>query len=237
MALLSQLHDGGFIAFKSDVYRSTLGGFQESDEQALKSSFDDLVRDRFMGDGGTYRYRRFSRFTLSLVEGQASLSPRDGNSICQALEDNRLNGGRIREFEPLRSLVAENTLLRSIMEQDASLALEYEPEFGRRETIVGVHQIRTLAELDQVGLPTPEGIHRDAERLTFQHFVGRHNASGGAFFAYDQQKRPIYSWQQEDFLDSVLFTGTTWHSADPLVLESGKRHGHRDVFLIDFDFA
>lgn len=238
MSILISLSESGFFPLKALDYRAALSPFEDSDEKALKSSFETLVQDSFMGDGGTYRFRRFSRFTLVLrADGKVSYTPRAGRAICQDIRDNQLNGGVVREFAPLEAELEQNRLLQAVMLRDCELALEIEPEFASRETIVGVHQIRTVTGLGELGLPTPEGVHRDAERLTFQHFVDRHNAEGGAFSAYDEDKNPVYSWLQEDFLDSIVFTGSTWHSASPLTPKCAQCGGYRDVFLIDFDFA
>jgi hypothetical protein len=100
---------------------------------------------------------------------------------------------------------------------------------------VGVHQVRIVARGQSTGLPTPEGIHRDRERFTFQHFMARHNVVGGEFRAYDQQKTLCFAWLQEDCLDTVMFEGTTWHSATPIAARDPHGEGYRDIFLIDFD--
>lgn len=194
----------------------------------LRASFADLVQDRFMGDGGSYRKRRFRRFRLD--PGRGALSPIEGTSIHQTLEDNPLNGGRTRTFESLRQEVMDNAFLKALIWFDFGQI----PAARERSWTVGVHQVRIEAREGALGKPTPEGIHLDSEAFTVQHLMARHNVGGGEFRAYDGQKKPVFSWLQTEPLDSVFFLGTTYHSAGAVHVEDGC-FGYRDIFLIDFD--
>ncbi len=195
---------------------------------ALRGSFEGLVQDRFMGDGGCYRKRRFNRFLLDPQGEQLSLL--EGTSIHQSIEDNSLNGGRTRTFEPLLPEVLENPFLQSLIRFDfRQLTAPVD-----RPWVVGVHQVRIEARPGSEGRPTPEGIHLDSEAYTVQHLLARQNVEGGEFRAYDQRKKPVFSWLQTEPMDSIFFVGTTYHSASPIQVERGD-FGYRDIFLIDFD--
>ena len=199
-------------------------------------SFSDLQADQHMGDGGTYRFRAYSRFKLD-ARGTAShsrLAPLEGNSIFQELEDNSVNGGVLRTYEPLSQGIAESNFLKRLIAVDYAHVHNCDPDMRDRLLVVGVHQVRIVARGQSVGLPSPEGIHRDRERFTFQHFMARQNASGGEFRAYDADKMLSFAWLQEDCLDTVMFEGTTWHSATPITAAPGVE-GYRDIFLVDFD--
>jgi hypothetical protein len=54
-------------------------------------SWNDLKLDGYMGDGGTYRLRRFSEFHLEQPTGTLQLLSH--RPYRQSREDNRLNGG------------------------------------------------------------------------------------------------------------------------------------------------
>lgn len=221
----------GLVAFPAAVVRDRVRGTAE-EEKRLEQSFSHLVLDEQMGDGGRYRYRRFSRFRL---EKDLRLTPLNENSIHQSLEDNPLNGGVTRTFEPLQPEVLQSPMLRSLLMHDLQVVKSVAPEIFHHRVMVGVHQVRIVAAPSQVGQPTPEGIHRDAELFTFQHLWNRHGVTGGEFLAYDQSQKESFRWLQTDRLDSVLFRGTTWHSASPIQCEPGLDSGYRDIFLIDFD--
>lgn len=195
--------------------------------QQLKRAWNDLPADRHMADGGRYRFRRYSRFRLD--RAGRSLEPLEGNSIFQSRADNPLNGGVTRTFEPLHPSTAESQFLRDLIWLDFALL----PTEGVQDWIVGVHQVRILATPQEHGKPTPEGVHIDAEKFTVQHLIERKSVEGGVFYAYDREKRPVFSWCQTETLDSVYFTGQTWHSATPI--ETRARAGIRDILLVDFD--
>lgn len=225
------LSEQGFVALPASSVRSKLS-FPAEEERGLTESFEALPQDRQMGDGGRYRYRRFNKFSLAPGE---ELRLSQDTSIHQSLMDNQLNGGVTRTFEPLDAWTRNSQILKALLKHDMAVLKSVEPELFEQRLIIGVHQVRIVAEPSSEGQPTPEGIHRDAERYTFQHFWDRDGVDGGEFVAYDQTKAEVFRWLQSERLDSVLFCGTTWHSATPIKCSEEQDRGHRDIFLIDFD--
>ncbi len=201
----------------------------EPAREALLATWDDLCQDPHMGDGGTYRYRRYGRFRLQ----GSTLEPIEGSSIYQSLEDNPLNGGIVRTFAPLLPEVAANPFLHYLVRFDsASLPIDRALPWT-----VGVHQLRIVARRGELGHPTPEGIHIDGEAFTVQHMIGRHNIVGGVFRAYDAERRPVYEWLQTRPFDSLFFTNRLWHDATPVACQDPQLPGRREILLIDFDPA
>ncbi|ODT76874.1 hypothetical protein ABS71_02945 [bacterium SCN 62-11] len=194
---------------------------QVEGEEQLVASWENLVQDQHMADGGCYRYRRYSRLLWS--DGQ--LSDLAGNSIYQELVDNPLNGGVQRTFAPIRPQDLANPFLHAVIQRDADL-LGLEGDWQ-----VGIHCVRILARPSRPGLPTPEGIHRDAETYTVQHLIGRREIRGGVFTGYSEEKQPVFHWLQIQRWDTLYFQGKLWHSATPIESDSD---GHRDILLIDF---
>jgi hypothetical protein len=198
---------------------------EEPGQQQLQEAYDDLQPDLHMADGGRYRLRRFGRFRLHHL----GLTPDRDNSIYQELKDNPLNGGVRRFFAPLTEPLWQSPFLRALILQDArTVGLDWQ----QQDWHVGVHCVRILARPNEPGKPTPEGVHRDAERYTVQHLIARQSVRGGVFSAYDQHKRPVFHWLQLQPWDTLFFCGSTWHSATPIHSDEG---GHRDILLIDFD--
>lgn len=193
----------------------------QSGEAELLASWEGLVQDVHMADGGSYRFRRYSRLLWS--DGQ--LQPVEGNSIYQELVDNPLNGGVQRTFAPILPEILSNPFLRAVIQQDAR-ALQLSGEWQ-----VGVHCVRIQARPTQPGLPTPEGVHRDAEAYTVQHLIARRQVRGGVFTGYDEEKRPVFHWLQLQRWDTLYFQGKLWHSATPIETSEA---GYRDILLIDF---
>ncbi len=216
------------LPFKSWVFPD----YWPRDSVRFRASWASLIEDRQMGDGGHYRYRRFFKALWRPERGL--LEPMDDNSIYQELEDNSLNGGRVRYYEPIEPEIQNMQVFRDLILADWSLVKSFYPESA--ELVVCVHQVRIIARPGEAALPTPEGIHRDAEDFTFQHFLGRESVEGGVFRVFKSKslEEEIYQWQQEDVWDAVVFTGSTWHDATPLHLEKGEVLGFRDILLVDF---
>ncbi len=233
--LLEALPNLGYCALPSTCVMQNLSSQALAELPKFLTGFEELPQDRFMNDGGTYRYRRFSRLRLERVDSEWIWEPLSGNSILQTLEDNPLHGGLLRTYPPLTSWTLTSNLLAELVALDRSLACTWDPDLFQGPVAVGIHQVRIVAQQDRLGHPTPEGIHRDSERFTFQHMMARVGVQGGEFRAYDESKCQVYSWLQEESLDSVAFLGTTWHNATPIVCEEGRDIGYRDILLVDFD--
>lgn len=225
----------GVAALPAARLKASLSPSALSAMERLSESFAHLSQDRHMGDGGTYRFRRYSRYSVAWNGEGFVWSSLAGNSINQSIHDNPLNGGVRRTFEPLSPEVAESPLLRELLAHDADLLRHLDPSLFEKPVTVGVHQVRIVALPESQGKPTPEGIHRDSERYTFQHFWSRSGVEGGEFRAYDQEQSLVFQWLQSETLDSALFEGATWHSATPIRCLPGVERGYRDIFLIDFD--
>lgn len=231
-----QVQSLGYAPIASHSVKQGLTEKALAELELVEQTFENLVQDSQMGDGGRYRFRRYSRFRLGIDRGGApSLQPLDGSSIHQSIEDNPLNGGVTRTFEPLDHGLVKSSFLRELVLQDARVVLELDTELGSASVVVGVHQVRIVATQVEAGKPAPEGVHRDAERFTFQHFWDRRAVEGGEFIAYDANRKEVFRWLQTQRLDSVLFRGSTWHSATPICCRPGFERGHRDIFLVDFD--
>ncbi len=234
---LESLVRQGYASFSSSEVHDSLPEAALSDFSNVQASFVALSIDKHMADGGSYRKRAYSRFEISWSKEKASfsLAAISGHSILQSLEDNALNGGFVRSFDPLPESLLQSPFLSSLIREDAKFVRLADPGLFSSPLVVGVHQVRIVASGSQSGLPTPEGVHRDAERYTFQHLIGRQRIAGGEFRAYDADKNLIFGWLQENPLDSVVFQGTTWHSATPIQATHPSREGYRDILLIDFD--
>ena len=235
--MTSSILELGYRRLEPSVVKSAIRIDLECDRKALDQSFERLVQDGQMGDEGEYRYRRYSRFRVdaSPKSGSVQWSLMEGSSIHQDLEDNPLNGGVLRTYEPLETDLLENRLFRAILDHDILCVALIDPKLFQEPVVMGVHQVRIVARPGRVGKPTPEGIHRDAERFTMQHFWRREGITGGAFRAYNEKRELQFEVLQTEHLDSVLFEGTTWHSATPIVCSKLGQSGFRDVFLVDFD--
>ena len=196
------------------------------------TDWENLALDEHMQDGGTYRYRRYGKYSLNA--NTKNLCYLGSSSYYQSEEMNPLNGGTVRKFEPLLIDTVDNTFLRSLILFDFSqLPIEQKQH---QNWNVGIHQIRILAKPDEVGHPAPEGIHKDGEMFTVQHLIRRENVVGGENTIYDNDKNPLHTWVQQKPFDSYYFEDeAVYHSVSEIHSKDETNVGYRDILLIDFD--
>ncbi|MDO8903527.1 MAG: 2OG-Fe dioxygenase family protein [Hydrogenophaga sp.] len=160
----------GFALLSADDVRTWLGA-SNADLDRLHQAWDDLPPDEYLKDGGRYRRRRHSCFTVN--DGLAEQVPHRAH--WQPLEYNALHGGMQRWFEPMPAEVVALPLWRRLLVRlgDAAAALR-----GARTWFVEAHPFR-IDTTDGIGRPTPEGAHRDGVDLVAVFMVNRHLIKGG----------------------------------------------------------
>ncbi len=150
--------------------------------EGFKPFFNDLPIDPYIK--GNYRLRRLSRFTVS---GDKVIKLPHGH-LFQSKEYNPLVGDVKREFAELDDALIELDIFKKlILAFTDSCKLHPEAE-------IGVHQIRTICSLDNLGNPAPEGIHSDGTDFIGIFSVNRENIQGGETQLYTAKKeKPIFN--------------------------------------------
>ena len=139
--------------------------------QAWQGLWNDLPPDHYLRDGGRYRRRRHSCFTVS-GDVVALVAHRPH---WQSVEYNALHGGMQRHFEPMdANMAADAQWLRLL----AWLGRECSALKGEQTWYTEAHQFR-IDTTDGIGRPTPEGAHRDGVDLVAVFLVNRHAVKGG----------------------------------------------------------
>src|SRR5688572_18259216 len=84
---------------------------------SFAASWDDLGTDTYMADGGRYRRRRFSTFSVSTE----SIVRKAHQPHYQSRDYNALNGGIERWFEPIADEIASGAALQEILRVSFSI--------------------------------------------------------------------------------------------------------------------
>src|SRR5438270_9229294 len=152
----SAVAEQGFAFVPAEEMRAQLSSAGSlSDWEDFARSWDRLVMDAYMADGGHYRRRRHAVYT-AMPDGAIRRLPHQPH--YQSIDYNPLNGGIARWFEPIDAHVGEGPTLRAILQWSRRF---FEGLTPTREWRVEVHQFRIEARADERGQPTPEGVHRD----------------------------------------------------------------------------
>ncbi|NML14949.1 2OG-Fe dioxygenase family protein [Azohydromonas sp. G-1-1-14] len=189
-----------------------------------------LTLDRHMGDGGTYRFRRYGELELQYPDQLRQLPH---GPYEQPRYINKLNGGIQRWFDPLEpEFVQEESLTKLLM----SLARVLDRVEGARQCWnVRLHPYRIRASSDTAGQPTPEGLHRDGVDYIVVMMVRRHNVRGGESTITDAEGQPLFVCKLVEPLDfMVLDDNRTMHGVTPVLPAPDALEAYRDVLVLAF---
>lgn len=216
----------GYRFVPSAAMRAMLGPLPDWD--AFAASWRDMPLDTHLPDG--HRYRRRRHATLSARAGEASFRLEPHQPHYQAVEYNPLVGGIERWFEPMQPAVLASATFRAIVAFCLRLFGRLRPEVDWH---IECHQFRIEPRPDAVGLPTPEGVHRDGVDYVLVLLVDRANIESGTTTVHGPDGRALGSFTLSTALDAALVDDarvkhgvTAVRPLDPAAL------AHRDVLVV-----
>ncbi|KFA88515.1 2OG-Fe dioxygenase family protein [Archangium violaceum] len=202
-----------------------LVGTQASSLEALRPTWDGLLPDAYLRDGGRYRSRRHSCF---VVEGTA-VRPVPHRAHWQPVEYNALHGGLERWFEPMTPDVVEQPVWSQLLRGLAACCSALK---GPQPWFVEAHQFR-IDTTDGIGRPTPEGAHRDGVDFVAVLLVGREGIKGGETRVFEASgPNGIRFTLTEPWSALLLDDERVIHESTP-IQPLGER-GHRDTLVLTF---
>ena len=188
--------------------------------ESIKPFFRNLPVDPYIK--GHYRFRRFSRFTVSGNE----LIKLPHGYFLQSKEYNPLMGNLKREFEEL-----EDALIK--LEEFQKLVLAFTDSCKLHpEAEIGVHQIRITCSPTNFGNPAPEGIHRDGTDFIGIIAIDRENIQGGETHLYlAREEKPVFSKVLNPG-EIVLVNDHEFRHYTTPIKPTSEQVGTRDVFVM-----
>jgi hypothetical protein len=220
----------GFVFVRGAAMRQLLESIHLlSDFDAFAASWDDLCLDTYMADGGRYRRRRHAIFS---ADAQAIVREPHAPHF-QTLEYNPLHGGVARWFEPIRPDIASGPTMTAVLQFCREFFGGLAPRDARWR--VEVHQFRIEARRGELGLPTPEGVHRDGVDYVLVLLVGRRNIAQGVTTIHAADGRPLGSFTLADPFDAALVDDhRVAHGVTPVEPLDPDAPAHRDVLVVTF---
>ncbi|MCU0762760.1 MAG: 2OG-Fe dioxygenase family protein [Hydrogenophaga sp.] len=221
-----RLQSRGFALLSADSVRQWLGA-SGADLQQLQQAWTDLPPDEYLKDGGRYRRRRHSCFT---VEGQ-QVQPVPHRAHWQPLEYNALHGGMQRWFQPMNTETVQQPLWSRLLARlgDAAAALR-----GPRTWFVEAHPFR-IDTTDGIGRPTPEGAHRDGVDLVAVFMVNRHQIKGGESRVFEANGPSGERFTlREPWSLLLLDDARVIHESTPIQPSQADTLGWRDTLVVTY---
>lgn len=194
------------------------------------SHWPTLTVDRHMGDGGSYRYRRYGEFDAPMGQLRRQLPH---GPYEQPTYINSLNGGVARLFDPLEPSFVVDPILNRLL--NWLTRLYDQCEGSPRHWNIRLHPYRIVANPSEAGNPTPEGLHRDGVDYIVSLMVSRCNVEGGETTITDNQGQVLWQRTLQLPLDIVIGQDArTMHAVSPVTPLRACQPAWRDVLVIAF---
>lgn len=201
-----------------------------SDWPVFAASWNDMPLDTYMADGGRYRRRRYATFSAAAGHPEIRLEPHQPH--YQSLDYNPLNGGIAREFEPIPTEIAQGPTLTSVLQ---FCHAQFSRLLPQARWHIECHQFRIEAHGDQLGKPTPEGVHRDGVDYVLVMMVQRVNISSGTTTMHGLDQTLLGSFTLEQPLDSAIVDDRRClHGVTPVEQIVADQPAYRDVLVVTF---
>ncbi len=203
---------------------------REFGEAEFRAAWSGLGLDRFMADGGAYRMRSLASFEIRKPGG--SFERTEPRPHFQALEFNAVNGGVERYYNQTPTSVIKSAICQTILSALRFVAELYWPH---RRWFVEFHQFRIRATPDEIGRPTPEGMHRDGVALAFIMLVNRVNIVGGRTTITSAAGGKLAELTlTEPFECLLLDDAAVRHGVSPVMLLDPGKPAYRDSLVVTF---
>lgn len=204
------------------------------DWETFRDSWGDMPLDGYMADGGRYRRRRHATLSVPRADNRYRIEPHQPH--YQTVDYNTLNGGIARHYEPFEDSVLRGATMSSLLTLGCDL-------FGRLAPYspwhIEAHQFRIevsgVEAGQEIGKPTPEGVHRDGVTFVMMLMVKRSNTVNGESTIYNLEKNPLDKFMLADELDMAIVNDErVFHGVSPIEqLDSGEP-AVRDVLVITY---
>lgn len=221
----------GFVRFRASQTFALLGHEAKVSWADFAKTWDDLGEDLYMADGGRYRRRRYAAFLLD----SAGFLRKPHQAHFQSRDYNPLNGDVQRWFDPILPQTMEHPVTRAIFRACASLLFRAADEGTGGSWHVEAHQFRIETTTNQIGRPTPEGLHRDGVDWAFVLLIRRENVREGITEIGSPTGASLGSFLLENPGDAVLLDDRrVLHGVTEIEAVDPSRRAYRDVLVVTF---
>jgi hypothetical protein len=223
------LFKAGWAAVTPTQWQTVLGVPSEQ-MVSLLETWNHLPADTHLRDGGHYRFRRHSCFTLDTAT--AALTQVPHRAHWQSVQYNALHGGIERWFEPMQTQVLGAPAWQILISQLGVLLARVKPA---PTWFIEAHQFR-VDTTGGIGRPTPEGAHRDGVDFVAVFMVQRHGIKGGETRVFDAHgPNGVRFTLSEPWSLLLLDDERVIHESTPI--QPVEAHGWRDTLVVTFRAA
>jgi hypothetical protein len=229
--IASSLQQQGYCFVEHEAMASILKSIGTlTDWLEFSKSWDDLALDTYMADHGRYRRRRHAVFAS---DRGGEVSKQTHQAHFQTLNYNPLNGDVERWFEPMLPSICDGESFQTLLKFCQSLFQQMAPETDRWH--IEAHQFRIEAQADSLGLPTPEGMHRDGVDYVLVLLIKRQNIASGTTMIGSLDGSLSSSFTLSEPFDAALVDDhRVYHGVTPVQALDMTKPASRDVLVLTF---
>jgi hypothetical protein len=216
----------GFAVLQPAAFLA-LTGIAADEVADWPARWNDLPPDRYLLDGGRYRFRRHGCFVHDLSRGLLEQTPHRAH--WQPTAYNALHGGIERWFEPIEPSLIATTAWHRLLTGLGALFARVSPV---DRWYIEAHPFR-IDTAPGVGRPTPEGAHRDGVDFVAVILVERRGVRGGETRVFEADGPHGLRFVMELPWTAVLLDDVrVIHETTPI--QPDAPDGHRDTLVLTY---
>jgi len=228
----SELSENKYATISANEYSFTPHLLES--KQRFWTDWNDLEPDNYLKGDASFRLRRFAYFYFQ--PSNEEILPFAQTPYFQSNTLNSYAGGIQRHLAHLKDSTLNNRFLHELIKMNFR-QFPMSDKMANNSWKVDVHQIRIVASTDEVGEPTPEGIHHDENEFGAMHLISRHNVIDGVSTIYDNAKTPIESMTLNEPMDSlIIWDPHVMHSVSAILPCNNREKAFRDILLIGYTY-
>ncbi len=205
----------------------SLAGVPLAALEPMRAGWNDLPPDRYLRDGGRYRFRRHASYTFDAGADRLQRVPHRAH--WQPVSYNALHGGIERWFEPLADALDADPAFRALV---TGLGRCFQRVRPATPWFVEAHQFR-IDTSDGIGRPTPEGAHRDGVDFVAVLLIGRERVKGGETRVFEADgPSGVRFTMLEPWTALLIDDLRVIHETTPIQPTEGL--GHRDTLVLTY---
>lgn len=195
--------------------------------QRFAATWNGLLPDPYLRDGGAYRQRRYSVFHWK--KNKLHVLPHEPH--YQSNYHNHVHGGINRHFRDWLPTTVNNPVMSEIVRWCVQ-QFDHHP---RQVWRIQAHQFRIKSTALEAGKPTPEGVHKDGADYILIMLIDRQNVAGGVSYMYDNNRQPLEQHTMQNSGDLLLINDEkVYHGVTEIVPQDTKSTALRDVLVLTF---
>ena len=226
----AQLNRPGFIAAVGDSrnrLQYQLCQHMAHAYQRFCQSWNQLLPDQYLRDGGRYRLRRYSVFHWQ----NEHLKQLPHEPHYQSSYHNAVHGGFNRHFRAWLPTTVSNPVFKTLIAWSVAQFSANPNQLWR----IQAHQFRIVASHLEEGKPTPEGVHKDGADYILIMLLNRQNIEGGVSYIYDNDRQEIAQCTLGISTDLLLVNDhKVYHGVTPIYPADPNQAAWRDVLVLTF---